>query len=108
MSVDVAVAAARALAESWLAEANQRRRISKHDPVVEALEYCAAELSETVRGLDAPGAMRTVEQFAAEMCVTGSAVRRWIAAGRLEATLTPHGYRIQRNAQVRKRERKTA
>jgi hypothetical protein len=100
MSTDTAIAAARSLAASWESEAERRRRISRHDPASEALAYCAEELREVMRPLDSPGAIRTVPQFAADRAVTPSCVRRWIVSGRLEATKTPHGYRIAHNARV--------
>lgn len=102
---DLALATARSVAASWQEEVERRRRISKHDPVAEALESCAAELIDRLREVDAPGAMRTVEQYAQAKGVTPQCVRRWIGRGMLEATKTPHGYRILHTAEPR---RKTA
>lgn len=92
------IAAAKGLATAWRGEAEQRRRISRHDPVAETLDYCAAELLEQMRQLDAPGAAATVEQYAADHGVTPQTCRNWIHRGELDAVRTPHGWRIPRTA----------
>ena len=92
------IAAVTALAESWREEAARRRQLSKHDPVADALVYCADEAKVTLAPFTAPDAVLTVEQFAADQGVTPQAVRNWIHRGELPATKTPHGYRIARAA----------
>ena len=104
--MDTAIAAARAVAAGWQTEAEKRRRISKHDLIAETLDYCAGELLEKMRPLDAPGAMRTVEQYATDHGVTAACVRKWLATGRLDGMKTPHGWRIQREATVRGKDRR--
>lgn len=99
---DVALAAARTVAATWEEEAAKRRAISRHDPVADTLSYCAADLVEQLRVVDAPGAMRTVEQFATDACVTPQCVRNWINRGELTAMRTPHGWRIPRTASRRR------
>lgn len=95
------VAVARAVADRWLSEVALRRKISKHDPVAEALEFCASELAEELRMYDAPDATCTVLEFAREHGVSGACVRRWARVGKVDAIRTPKGYRIKRGQQVR-------
>ncbi len=95
-------AAARDVAEGWRREADQRRRLSRHDPVADALDYCAAELLDQLRMVDGPAAVRTVEQYAADHGVTPQTVRNWIGRGELEAYRTPHGWRVPRTARRRR------
>lgn len=104
---ETTIAAARDVAALWLREAESRRRVSRLDPVADALEYCAAELIEHVRVVDGLNAVRTVEQFAADHGVTPQTVRGWIRRGELQATRTPHGWRIPRSAHRMRRSRKT-
>jgi hypothetical protein len=104
---DTVAAAARRVATEWKGEAEKRRRVSRHDPVADTLEFCASELSENIRAVDGPGATRTVEQYARDHGVTPQTVCRWIRRKELEAEQTPHGYRIARSA-VRRRKRRGA
>jgi predicted transcriptional regulator len=106
--MDTAIAVARNAASRWRKEATQRLRISQHDPVSETLQYCAAEIEEEMRALDAPGAMRTVEQYAKDHAVTPQTVRNWIRRGQLKADRTPHGYMIQHTAQRQRVKRAAA
>ncbi len=103
---DTAIAEARSAASMWKAEADKRRIVSPHDPVADAFEYCAGDLLERMRPIDAPDAVQTVEQYAADHGVTAQAVRKWVATHRLDAIKTPHGYRILRSALVRPSKRR--
>jgi hypothetical protein len=98
---DAAIATARSAASAWKADAGRRRMVSAQDPVADTLEYCAGDLIEKLRPLDAPDAVQTVEQYAAAHDVSPQAVRKWIGNGRLDATMTAHGWRILRSARVR-------
>jgi excisionase family DNA binding protein len=97
----MAIVVARRVADSWKLDAANRRRVARQDPVADTLEYCANELVEAMRPIDAPGAVQTAEQFARDHGVTPQAVRKWIQGGRLDAERTGHGYLIRREAVVR-------
>ena len=75
-------------ANAYRQEAEQRRKLSPHDPAADALDYVARDLTERVRTLADPTATRTVEQFAAEKGVSAQTVRNWIHAGELDAMPT--------------------
>ena len=67
-----------------------RRAISAQDSAADTLRnFCAEDLLERLRPLDAPGAVQTVEEYASDHGVTPQAVRKWIARGRLDAMKTP-------------------
>jgi excisionase family DNA binding protein len=104
---ETTIAAARDMAAVWRREAESRRRVSRQDPVADALEYCAAELIEHLRVVDGLNAVRTVDQFAADHGITPQTVRGWIRRGELQATRTAHGWRIPRSAQRMRRSRTT-
>lgn len=99
---DTVVSAARDVAVEWKQEAENRRKISKHDPVADTLDHCAEELLEHLRVVDGPGAMRSVEQYAQDYGVSPQSVRNWIHRGQLEATKTAHGWMIPRTARRRR------
>lgn len=97
------VVAARKTARNWVEEARRRRELSKHDPIAEALDYCAAEIQETMRPFDDPTRSLTPAQYGAEHGgVSAQAVTKWIRNGELEATRGPRGWQIARSA-VRRR-----
>lgn len=83
-------------AQSYRDEAEQRRRLSKVDPVADALDFVAADLKKRVEVLAAPTATRSVEEWAAEQNppVSAQTVRNWIRAGELEAFEDGRGYKI--------------
>lgn len=81
-------------AKSWRTEAEERRRISKADPIADTLDYCAGELSERVRAIKTETQFETVEQRAKREHVTPQTVRIWIRKGQLAAEDGPKGYRI--------------
>lgn len=90
-------------ADSYRAEAEQRRKLSPHDPAADALDYVARDLVERVRTLVNPAAMRTIEQYAAEVGVSAQTVRNWIRAGELEARPRGRTWNIPAGAIRRKR-----
>jgi hypothetical protein len=102
--------AAERAAQSWRQEAEERRRISKSDPVADTLDYCAGELAVRLREAERADESLTVEQFArlADVDVTPQTVRAWIRRGELPATLTPKGWKIPRAARRVVRARQSA
>lgn len=85
---------------SYRAEAAQRRKLSKHDPAADALEYAANDLELRIRVLTDPTAERTPEEYAAEKGVSAQTVRNWINAGRLPARKVGRSFRIASSAEV--------
>lgn len=105
--MDTASAVIRRIVSQWREEVGKRQARSKHDPGAEILDSCAAEIEEAIRQVDAPGAMRTVEQWARENGVTEQTVRNYIHRGELEgAVLLAHGWRIPRTARRVRRSRR--
>ncbi len=96
------IAAAKGLAKSWADEAKRRRAMSRHDPIPEILDYCAAELVEKLKPFDDPTTLLTVDAYAELHDRTPQTVRNWINRGELEAREGPRGWLIPRSA-VRKR-----
>lgn len=92
-------------ADSYRKDAVSRRRLSKHDPVADALEYVAADLEERASRLADPTALRTVEEYAAEHDKAPQTIRNWIHAGELEHVSDARGFMIPAGAQ---RHRKSA
>jgi len=94
------IGAVRGLANGWRDEAERRRRISRADPVAEALDYCAGELDSELTELESSTATVTVsvEEYAAATGVTPQTVRNWIRSGKLRAMRSAKGYRIARDA----------
>lgn len=95
---DAVVDAVERAARSWRHEAEERRRISKSDPVADTLDYCAGELAARVRAAAAEAQLETVEQRAKREGVTPQTVREWIRTNQLAAQHGPKGYRIPRDA----------
>lgn len=89
-------------------EAEQRRRLSKHDPAADALEYVAADLTQRARILSDPTALLTVEEYAGEQGVSAQTVRNWIRTGQLEARAEGRGWRIASGTTRRKGGRRAA
>lgn len=102
---DTATEAIRKLIGQWRDEVKVHVARSKHNPIADTLDTCAAEVEAVLKESEAPGAMRTVEQYAADHGVTPPTVRKWIAKRELDAVSTPHGYRIARAARHEKRRR---
>lgn len=96
---DLVVTAAKGLARGWIDEAKNRRKISRSDPVAEALEYCAGELEARLKAVEHDNRL-TVEQYARlpHVDVTPQTVRTWIRTGQLQAHDSPKGYRIAADA----------
>jgi hypothetical protein len=81
-------------AETYRQDASSRRRLSKHDPVADTLEYIAADLEERASRLADPTALRSVEEYAAEHNVAPQTVRNWIHAGELESVSDAKGFKV--------------
>ena len=88
------VSAVAGVARSWSQEAEERRRISKIDPIADTLDYCAGELAARLKAVEETTKFLTVAQFAARESVTEQTVRNWIRAARITAIVTPNGYKI--------------
>lgn len=97
------IATAKAVARAWKDEATRRRRLSAHDAVADALDYCAAELVEGLRQYEDPTAMLSVEAYAEMHGVTPQTVRNWIRGGELDARNTGRRWEIPRGAERRRR-----
>jgi hypothetical protein len=95
---DIVVEAIDRVTKTWREEAEERRRISKSDPVADTLVYCAGELSARLRSLTAESTYESVEAFAAREGVTPQTVRAWIRTEQIPAEHGPKGYRIPRGA----------
>lgn len=100
---DLVVSAVERVAKTWRQEAEERRRISKADPVADTLDYCAGEIAARIRSLAAETEYETVDQRASREGVTPQTVRGWIRSNQLAAQDGPKGYKIPRTAErVRK------
>jgi hypothetical protein len=95
-------ASLRAMGGGWQDEARRRRKISATDPIADSLDYCAGELGELVRQLEADTAWLTPGAYAEMHDVTPQTVRAWIRRGELDARDAGSGWLIRRSA-VRKR-----
>jgi excisionase family DNA binding protein len=91
---DVVLSVVAGVARTWRQEAEERRRISKTDPIADTLEYCAGEISARLKSIEETEQFLTVAEFANRESVTDQTVRNWIRAGRIAATETPKGYKI--------------
>jgi hypothetical protein len=91
-------------AETYRQDAASRRRLSKHDPVADTLDYIAADLEERAGRLADPTSLRSVEDYAAEHNVAPQTIRNWIHAGELESVSNAKGFQIPSGA-VRQRKR---
>lgn len=96
---DLVLTAVKGVTDTWMQEADKRRRISKSDPVADTLEYCAGELKSRLRSVHEDNRL-TVEQYAKlpHVDVTPQTVRIWIRTGQLQAIDTPKGYKIAADA----------
>jgi hypothetical protein len=83
-----------ALASSWEREAQDRRRVSRHDSQADTFEYCAKELLDRLEEATAPGQLLTVAEYAARIGVHRNTVLRWIQRGELLARPTEAGLRV--------------
>lgn len=87
-------------ADAWKDEARRRREISRTDPVADALEHCATDLTARIENARlADGEWLTVEEYALlpDVDRTAQTVRAWIRAGQLAAKSTPNGYMIRKD-----------
>lgn len=91
-------------AATYRQDAAARRRMSKHDPVADTLEYIADDLEERANRLADPTSLRSVEEYAAEHSVAPQTVRNWIHAGELESVPDAKGFKVPAGA-VRSRRR---
>lgn len=97
--MDLLTSEAENAAREWRKEAEERRQISKSDPVADTLEYCAGDLAKRLENARVAGEWLTVEEYAAQpdVDVTPQTVRAWIRSGQLAAVPTPRGYKIRKN-----------
>jgi hypothetical protein len=95
---DPVVGAVEGVAKTWRKEAEERRRISKSDPIADTLDYCAGELAARLRAIAADAQLESVEQRAKREGVTVQTIREWIRTGQLGAQHGPKGYRIPRDS----------
>lgn len=102
---DLVITAVERVTKTWREEAEERRRISKLDPVADTLDYCAGEISARLRTIGASHEALSVEEYAAQASppVTPQTVRVWIRTGQLPAIQTTKGYKIDRNAKRARR-----
>lgn len=92
--------------DSWMSDAQTRRIVSLHDPIADTLAYCAKDLEERLKIVEASVKTYTTRQFAHLKGVRDGTVRKWIENGELEATKNASGdWEIPRTA-VRKRKAK--
>lgn len=99
--IDAIVETVKSAAESWGDEVSQRRRISRVDPVADAIEFCAQDLRERLARAQKASERLTPEQYAAlpHVSVTPQAVRGWCRRGELVGTvMTERGWMIPRDA----------
>lgn len=96
---DLVLSAVKGVTETWMQEVSKRRRISKTDPVADAIEYCAGEIMARVKSVHEDNRL-TVEQYAKlpHVDVTPQTVRNWIRTGQLQAIDGPKGYKIAADA----------
>lgn len=86
--------------DEWKSEARRRRAISKVDPVADALEHCATDLTARIENARiAEGEWLTVEAYAVlpDVDRTPQTIRAWIRAGQLAARPTPRGYLVRKD-----------
>lgn len=98
MSRSLVVVAVERAAKSWTKEAEERRKISKADPVADTLDYCASELAARLRSIESAAQFDSVEERARRDGVTPQTVRIWIRTGQLTAEDGAKGYKIPRDA----------
>lgn len=99
MILDEIFAQLRAVTQAWSQQAENIRKISGVDPVAETLSYCASEMDELLRQIDAGVSLLTVHDYARAHHVTPQTIRTWIRSGELEAVRNASGlWRIRRDA----------
>lgn len=97
------------VAQLWRQEAERRRTRWQQDPVAPALESCASELESELARVQREARPMTVAEHARAHGVAPATVRRWIAAGELEASKGADGdWRIPRGARRARRPRARA
>lgn len=94
------------VAQTWRQEAELRRTRWQQDPVAPALESCASELESELARVQREARPLTVAEYARAHGAAAATVRRWIAAGELEASKDAAGdWRIPRGARRQRRAR---
>lgn len=89
--LDVVFASVRSVAESWRQEVSRRRQFSRTDPVADALDYAASELTGEIERLERDLHYLSPEQYAELKGVSSQTIRNWINAGELEAVRDGRG-----------------
>jgi hypothetical protein len=98
MTPPLAVTAIERVTKSWRQEAEERRRISRVDPIADTLDYCAGEIAARLRSIVVESNTESVEERAQRERVTPQTVRIWIRTNQLPAEHGAKGYRIPRDA----------
>lgn len=87
-------------ADEWESEAEDQRRISVTNPIADTLAYCAADLRERAKQVEAGRMAFSTVEYAELHGIAPGTVRKWIARGELEATRGADGdWHIPRSAQ---------
>jgi excisionase family DNA binding protein len=103
MVLDAMFGQLQSVAAGWTTEAERRRQISKVDPIADALEHCASELTDQVAALVNDTYYLTVEDYARLSGVVPGTVRAWIKRGELRAITTEGGWKIRRDERRKRR-----
>jgi hypothetical protein len=91
-------------ANGYEARARERRAVTPHDPVADALDFCAKSLRRECEAIRLDTADLSVREWAALNHASEQAVRLWIRRGEVKAAKDAAGeWRIGRDV---KRERK--
>lgn len=85
-----------ALADTWSAEADKRRKLSAHDVGADILLYCADELRSELADTSDDDTELTAAAYAALHGVSANTVRRWCQSGALPALPVGRGWAIRR------------
>lgn len=97
---DIVESEIKRVTSEWKDEAKRRREISRVDPVADALEHCATDLTTRIENARlADGEWITVEAYAVlpDVDRTAQTIRAWIRNGQLPAKLTARGYMIRKD-----------
>ncbi len=84
------------LASTWEQEVERRRKMSAHDAMADAIEYCASELRSELRRATDGDVELTPDEYAALHGKSSSTVRRWCKSGRLVSRAVGREYRIRK------------
>lgn len=85
MKPNVAIARAQTVADQWKADAERRRRMSKHDIGADILEHCADELLSELKDIEDANREVSAAEYAAANNKSVSTVRRWCRLGMIAA-----------------------